>query len=74
MLDDILLSVLALIDGEVQLLHLLLEDLPMLAPLLLFEPVEIVLPLDVALDLLGLLLGRLAYWQVCFHYYSVINA
>lgn len=72
-LDDILLGVFALIDGEVQLLDLLLKGAPMLAALLLPEPVEVVLLLNIALDLLGLLPGGLADGLICFHDYSVIN-
>lgn len=73
MLNDILLRIFPLVNSEVQLLNLLLEDLPMLAPLLLLQLVEVVLLLDVALNLFSLLPGSLADRLICFHYYSVIN-
>ena len=74
LLKNIFFSLLLLLNGQVQLPDLLLKDLPVESPLLIFDLVEIILPLDISLDLLRPLPGSLTDDYLRLHILSVKNS
>lgn len=68
LLNDIFLSILLLLKGEVQLLNFLFKGFPVLTLLFLLHSIHVVFSLDVLFDFLNLLPCCLANRQIPFHY------